>query len=127
MTSHEPAASTLPLSVLDFVGIEHGESPHDALVGAIGIAQAVEGAGFRRYWVSEHQRGQNPTARHISNSRRCARSQKFEHGGGDVAGCGDWTLVALPLDAPLGRVGKQLAEPVDSAPVVRLGFAAPKQ
>ncbi|WP_149203452.1 MsnO8 family LLM class oxidoreductase [Actinotalea subterranea] len=46
--------TTLPLAVLDFVGIEHGESAHDALEGAIGIAQAVEAAGFRRYWVSEH-------------------------------------------------------------------------
>jgi luciferase family oxidoreductase group 1 len=46
--------STLPLAVLDFVGIEHGESPADAVRGAVGIAQAVEDAGYRRYWVSEH-------------------------------------------------------------------------
>jgi luciferase family oxidoreductase group 1 len=45
---------TLPLAVLDFVGIEYGESAHDSLQGAIGIAQAVEQAGYRRYWVSEH-------------------------------------------------------------------------
>ncbi len=45
---------TLPLSVLDFVGIEHGESPAAAIRGAVGIAQAAEAAGFRRYWVSEH-------------------------------------------------------------------------
>ena len=45
---------TLPLSVLDFVGIEHGETPADAIRGAVGIAQAVEAAGYRRYWVSEH-------------------------------------------------------------------------
>ncbi|MCW2779102.1 MAG: putative monooxygenase with luciferase-like ATPase, partial [Frankiales bacterium] len=45
---------TLPLSVLDFVGIEHGESPSEAIRGAVGIAQAVEASGFRRYWVSEH-------------------------------------------------------------------------
>ena len=45
---------TLPLAVLDFVGIEYGESAHDSLQGAIGIAQAVERAGYRRYWVSEH-------------------------------------------------------------------------
>ena len=55
-----PAApETLPLSVLDFVGIEHGESAHDALEGAIGIAQAVEAAGMRRYWVSEHHNMQS--------------------------------------------------------------------
>jgi luciferase family oxidoreductase group 1 len=45
---------TLPLAVLDFVGIEYGESAYDSLQGAIGIAQAVEQAGYRRYWVSEH-------------------------------------------------------------------------
>ncbi len=45
---------TLPLSVLDFVGIEHGESPTEAIRGAVTIARAAEAAGFRRYWVSEH-------------------------------------------------------------------------
>ena len=44
----------LPLAVLDFVGIEYGESAHDSIEGAIGIAKAVEEAGYRRYWVSEH-------------------------------------------------------------------------
>ena len=33
---------TLPLGVLDFVGIEHGESAHAASLGAVDIAQAVE-------------------------------------------------------------------------------------
>jgi luciferase family oxidoreductase group 1 len=45
---------TLPLAVLDFVGIEYGEGAHDSLQGAIGNAQAVEQAGYRRYWISEH-------------------------------------------------------------------------
>jgi luciferase family oxidoreductase group 1 len=45
---------TLPLAVLDFVGIEYGEGAHDSLQGAIGIARAVEEAGYRRYWMSEH-------------------------------------------------------------------------
>jgi luciferase family oxidoreductase group 1 len=45
---------TLPLAVLDFVGIEYGEGAHDSMQGAIGIAQAVEQAGYRRYWISEH-------------------------------------------------------------------------
>ncbi|MBO1751120.1 LLM class flavin-dependent oxidoreductase [Actinotalea sp. BY-33] len=45
---------TLPLAVLDFVGIEHGETPAQALEGAAEVAQAVERAGFGRYWVSEH-------------------------------------------------------------------------
>jgi luciferase family oxidoreductase group 1 len=47
-------AEELPLAVLDFVGIEHGESAHDSIAGALGIARTVEAAGYRRYWVSEH-------------------------------------------------------------------------
>ncbi len=45
---------TLPLAVLDFVGIEFGEPPHESVAGAADIARAVEEAGYRRYWVSEH-------------------------------------------------------------------------
>ena len=44
----------LPLAVLDFVGIEHGETPAEAIRGAVGIARAVERAGYGRMWVSEH-------------------------------------------------------------------------
>jgi len=46
--------NSLPLAVLDFVGIEYGESAASALAGAVSIAQTVETAGYRRYWVSEH-------------------------------------------------------------------------
>lgn len=49
-----PTGSTLPLAVLDFVGIEYGEAAHDSIAGAVDIAQAVEAVGYRRYWVSEH-------------------------------------------------------------------------
>jgi len=54
---------TLPLAVLDFVGIEYGEGASDSLKGAVGIAQAIEAAGYRRYWVSEH---------HNMNSLACS-------------------------------------------------------
>jgi luciferase family oxidoreductase group 1 len=52
--SELPTPVSLPLSVLDFVGIEYGESAHSSIEGATRIAQAVEQAGYRRYWVSEH-------------------------------------------------------------------------
>jgi luciferase family oxidoreductase group 1 len=45
---------SLPLAVLDFVGIEYGEDASASVAGAVRIAQAVEAAGYRRYWVSEH-------------------------------------------------------------------------
>ena len=55
--------NSLPLAVLDFVGIEYGESAADSIAGAVRIAQALEGAGYRRYWVSEH---------HNMNSLACS-------------------------------------------------------
>jgi luciferase family oxidoreductase group 1 len=48
------ASTTVPLSVLDFVGIEHGQTATAAISGAVDIARSVEAAGYRRYWVSEH-------------------------------------------------------------------------
>src|ERR1700678_2528503 len=45
---------SLPLAVLDFVGIEYDEQASDSLRGAADIARAIEAAGYRRYWVSEH-------------------------------------------------------------------------
>jgi luciferase family oxidoreductase group 1 len=47
-------SGSLPLAVLDFVGIEYGETPASALAGAVAVARALEAAGYRRYWVSEH-------------------------------------------------------------------------
>lgn len=52
--SRPESDNTLPLAVLDFVGIEYGETATASIAGAVGIAQAVEAAGYRRYWVSEH-------------------------------------------------------------------------
>ena len=46
--------ATLPLAVLDFVGIEYGETATASIRGAVEIARTVETAGYRRYWVSEH-------------------------------------------------------------------------
>jgi luciferase family oxidoreductase group 1 len=50
---------SLPLAVLDFVGIEYGEGASDSLAGALSIARAIETAGYRRYWVSEHHNMQS--------------------------------------------------------------------
>ncbi len=40
--------------MLDFVGIEYGESPASAIAGAVQVAQTLDDSGYRRYWVSEH-------------------------------------------------------------------------
>lgn len=54
MTSNQHTVTSLPLAVLDFVGIEYGESASDSIEGAVDVARAVEAAGYRRYLVSEH-------------------------------------------------------------------------
>ena len=51
------AVSTLPslrLSVLDQSPVTSGSTPSQALRNSIGLAQHVEGLGFRRFWMSEH-------------------------------------------------------------------------
>jgi luciferase family oxidoreductase group 1 len=47
-------STELPLALLDFVGIEYGEPASASIAGAVDVARAAEGAGYRRYWVSEH-------------------------------------------------------------------------
>jgi luciferase family oxidoreductase group 1 len=73
---------TLPLSVLDFVGIEYGESAHASIEGAVGIAQAVEAAGYRRYWFSEHHnmRSLASSAPEILTAHVGARTERIRVG-----------------------------------------------
>jgi luciferase family oxidoreductase group 1 len=77
---------TLPLAVLDFVGIEYGESAHESLQGAIGIAQAVEQAGYRRYWVSEHHnmRSLACSAPEILTAAIAARTESIRVGAAGI-------------------------------------------
>lgn len=77
---------TLPLAVLDFVGIEYGETAHDSLTGAIGIAQAVEAAGYRRYWVSEHHnmRSLACSAPEILTAAVAARTDRIRVGAAGI-------------------------------------------
>jgi len=77
---------SLPLAVLDFVGIEHGESAHESLLGATGIAQAVEAAGYRRYWVSEHHnmRSLACSAPEILTAAVAARTDRIRVGAAGI-------------------------------------------
>lgn len=77
---------TLPLSVLDFVGVEHGESAHAALEGAIRVAQEVEAAGLRRYWVSEHHnmRSLACSAPEVLVAAVAARTQRIRVGAAGI-------------------------------------------
>src|SRR4051812_38319026 len=81
-----PDVSTLPLSVLDFVGIEYGESATASIAGAVGIAQAVEAAGYRRYWVSEHHnmRSLACSAPEILTAHVAARTDRIRVGAAGI-------------------------------------------
>lgn len=63
--------------MLDFVGIEYGESAAASVAGAVGIARAVEAAGYRRYWVSEHHNMTSLACSAPERVRELARSQQF--------------------------------------------------
>jgi luciferase family oxidoreductase group 1 len=78
--------SSLPLSVLDFVGIEHGETAHDSIAGAVEIAQAAEAAGYRRYWVSEHHNMSSLacSAPEILTAHVAARTERIRVGAGGI-------------------------------------------
>jgi luciferase family oxidoreductase group 1 len=85
---------SLPLGVLDFVGIEYGESASDSIAGAVSIAQGVEDAGYRRYWVSEHHNFGNLacSAPEMLIAHLGARTSRIRVGAGGIM---------LPNHAPL--------------------------
>jgi luciferase family oxidoreductase group 1 len=78
--------NSLPLAVLDFVGIEYGESAADSVAGAVRIAQALEGAGYRRYWVSEHHNMQSLacTAPELLTAHVGAHTQRIRVGAAGI-------------------------------------------
>ncbi|MER5521360.1 LLM class flavin-dependent oxidoreductase [Streptomyces sp. NPDC002763] len=47
-------AEGIAISVHDTVPVWRGDTPGDALRRSIDLAKAVEGFGYRRYWVAEH-------------------------------------------------------------------------
>jgi len=46
--------SKLAVSVLDLVGMRHGESAGSAIARSVELAQHVERLGYRRFWLAEH-------------------------------------------------------------------------
>lgn len=45
---------SLPVSVLDLVGMHPGEAPGSAIARSVDLAQHVESWGYRRFWLAEH-------------------------------------------------------------------------
>ncbi len=44
----------IPLSILDLAPVIEGSTGAEALRSAVEVAQAAEGAGYKRYWFAEH-------------------------------------------------------------------------
>jgi len=45
---------SLPVSVLDLVGMRPDETPAPAIARSVDLAQHAEGWGYRRFWLAEH-------------------------------------------------------------------------
>ncbi len=48
------ALADIPLSVLDLAPILEGQTPADTFRHSRELAQAVEGWGYKRFWLAEH-------------------------------------------------------------------------
>jgi luciferase family oxidoreductase group 1 len=88
------AAFRGPISVLDYVSINEGDTAHDAIVHSIELAQHVERLGYRRLWFSEHHntRGLACTAPELIIARVGAETTMLRVGAGGIM---------LPNHAPL--------------------------
>jgi luciferase family oxidoreductase group 1 len=45
---------SLPVSILDLVGMRPGEQPGPAIARSVDLAQRAEAWGYRRFWLAEH-------------------------------------------------------------------------
>lgn len=84
----------IPLSVLDLATILKGGSPPDSYRRSVALAQCVEAAGFRRYWLAEHHNldGIGSTATSVLIGHIAGHTSHIRVGSGGVM---------LPNHAPL--------------------------
>ncbi len=54
MNPPQPTPKTLPVSVLDLVGMRANEPVGSAIARSVNLAQHVEQWGYKRYWLAEH-------------------------------------------------------------------------
>ncbi|HLK19877.1 MAG TPA: LLM class flavin-dependent oxidoreductase [Bryobacteraceae bacterium] len=54
MIPPQPTPKTLPVSVLDLVGMRANEPVGSAIARSVNLAQHVEQWGYKRYWLAEH-------------------------------------------------------------------------
>ncbi|MGA2726311.1 MAG: LLM class flavin-dependent oxidoreductase [Terracidiphilus sp.] len=85
---------SLPVSVLDLVGMRAGESAGTAIARSVDLAQRVEKWGYRRFWLAEHHsiEGLACSATSILIEHVAAATETIRVGSGGVM---------LPNHAPL--------------------------
>lgn len=85
---------SLPVSVLDLVGMRAGESAGSAIARSVSLAQHAEEWGYRRFWLAEHHSipGLACSATPLLIGQVAAATKKIRVGSGGVM---------LPNHAPL--------------------------
>jgi len=88
------AATDVPVSVLDFVGIPYGGTATEAIDASVALARDVERLGYRRIWFSEHHNSPTLacTAPELLIARVGAATSTLRVGAGGIM---------LPNHAPL--------------------------
>ncbi|WP_026692659.1 LLM class flavin-dependent oxidoreductase [Peribacillus kribbensis] len=84
----------IPISVLNLAPIRQGQEPKDAIDAMVDLAQAVEGMGYKRYWIAEHHN--TPTL--VSSATSILIKHTLEHTKSIRVGSGG---VMLPNHSPL--------------------------
>src|SRR6266704_2452091 len=87
-------SDTLPVSVLDLVGMRAGESAGSAIARSVDLARHVEPLNYQRYWLAEHHSiaGLACSATPVLIGHIAAATQTIRVGSGGVM---------LPNHAPL--------------------------
>src|SRR5690625_3583125 len=84
----------IPVSVLDLGPIRRGESKKQAIDAMVGLAQATEKMGYKRFWIAEHHN----TSSLISSATSILIKHVLEHTEKIRVGAGG---IMLPNHSPL--------------------------
>lgn len=136
----------IPLSILDLAPVTEGVSGAEALRSAVEVAQAAEGAGYKRYWFAEHHLapGVASSAPAVLSAIVASQTSRIRVGSGAVLLSTTSPLVAAEqfgtisafhpdrLDLGIGRAFRVPAEQSDGAqdkavPPARTPAAKPQE
>ncbi|GAA5206077.1 LLM class flavin-dependent oxidoreductase [Microbacterium kyungheense] len=125
MNDAAPAPAPLSLSVLDLVPVRTGQTSAQAVAASLGLVDAADRLGYRRYWFAEHHNmpAVASTTPPVLAAAAAARTQRIRLGSGGVMLPNHSPLVvaeqfaALEALAP-GRIDLGLGRAPGSDPVI---------